>query len=138
MLSIEYSKAFDAGRDDLIDSFIDEVPTGYDDLLERTLCVINHHYPGSELDPDRIKRVNFGGYQGTLIFVIGGKGYQPWEHFIASVNYGSCSHCDAFQAADDSWDRWDDDGNERSPDRDDCAGYVRLCLHLLQSIKPIE
>ena len=137
MLSIEYSKAFDAGREDLIDSFVANRPSGYMDLLERTLSTIQHYYPDSDLDSDRIKCVNFGNYQGTLVFVIGGTGYQPYDHYFTTVSYGSCSHCDAFAAADECYDRYDDDGNERQPSRDDCVGYLRLCLHLLQSLKQL-
>jgi len=144
MLGIEYSKAFDAGREDLIDSMIEKRPTGYQDLLERTIRVVSEHFVGDDdwsdcnLDPDRIKCIDWGHYQGTLFFVIGCTGYQPDEFYTARVSYGSCSHCDAFQACDDGIDRWDDEGNERPLNRDDCAGYVRLCLHLFQSLRPAQ
>lgn len=50
------------------------------------------------LDPERIQNVDWGHYQGTLVFVIGEAGCQPENHFGVSVGYGSCSGCDTMAA----------------------------------------
>lgn len=50
------------------------------------------------LDPDRIQEIDWGDYQGTLLFVVGAEGYQPSDFYTFVVDYGSCSGCDLLQA----------------------------------------
>ena len=51
-------------------------------------------------DDTRITIVDNGDYQGTLLFIIPQKTYQPqeFEYLITYVNYGSCSGCDTLQS----------------------------------------
>ena len=37
---------------------------------------------------ERIHRIDDGDYQGTLVFVIGGKGYQLSTYWYVKVSYG--------------------------------------------------
>jgi len=130
MLPIEYSKAFYAGRAELLESYKSDSPTGYADLLRRTLDMVNakiddcDDFDGDKFDTDRIKSVSVGDYQGSLYFIIPADSYSEGA-FTACVSYGSCSHCDAFEAC------------EGCDDGPDYEGYVRLSLHLFQSLKPV-
>ena len=52
--------------------------------------------------------IDNGDYQGTMLYLIPFKTYQPaeYEYLMTYVWYGSCSGCDALQAAK----FWCDDG----------------------------
>lgn len=45
---------------------------------------------------DRITGIDDGDYQGTILWLIPRRTYQPseYEYLITFVNYGSCSGCD--------------------------------------------
>lgn len=105
-----------------------------DDYKEVVLNVIKHitsedEYGDYNLDPERIHEIDDGDYQGTLIYVIGAKGYQPSDYWAVSVNYGSCSGCDTLQ-------RIQDYSND-APDEDQVKDYMTLALHIVQGIKEI-
>jgi hypothetical protein len=81
------------------------------------------------IDPERIHSVDDGDYQGTLVFVIGAKGYQPYDYWYVQVSYGSCSGCDTLQAIEETWD-------EDAPlTGREVEGYYTLCLHVAQGLK---
>lgn len=41
--------------------------------------------------------INWGDYQGYMVWIIPNKGYQPSSFFVTKVGYGSCSGCDWLQ-----------------------------------------
>ena len=99
-----FVKRFDAARETLKAKYLAEPPSSYDDIV----------------------KVDHGDYQGMLLFVIGGSGYQPHSYWVTDVSYGSCSGCDTLQAIHDT------------TDRDEASGdYVTLALHLVQSMKQV-
>jgi hypothetical protein len=49
-------------------------------------------------DPERITQLDWGDYQGTLLYVVAACGYQPSTFYTAVVDYGSYSGCDTRQA----------------------------------------
>lgn len=51
------------------------------------------------MDKERITKIDHGDYQGTLVFVVGAEGYQPYDYWYVKVGYGSCSWCDALEGA---------------------------------------
>lgn len=98
----------------------------YSGLLARALEMIDTTpwYESGVYSPDyeKIKVVDFGDYQGTLVLVVGAQGYQPYRHWVTAVSYGSCSACDTIQEACD--------------DKDYESLYT-LALHMLQSLKEV-
>ena len=70
-------------------------------------------------DPNRITQINHGDYQGTLVYVIAGGGYQPHDHFATHVFYGSCSGCDTLESI-----------NMNSDPAEKGEGYYTLALHM--------
>lgn len=86
----------------------------------------NDDYSGSP-DSDRIHTIDDGDYQGTLLFVIAAKGYQPDVYWYVKVSYGSCSGCDTLENI-----RNYDDTPPTSEQVDD---YMTLALHIVQGIK---
>lgn len=79
-------------------------------------------------DPERIHMINDGDYQGTLVYVIGERGYQPSTYWYVKIAYGSCSGCDTLQKINDY-----SDGNV--PTDQQIADYMILALHIVQGIK---
>jgi len=99
----------------------------YEYLLHGTLEVM---FPDSEYDsPDfeRIHKIDDGNYQGTILFLIPAKGYQPSSYYMTWVGYGSCSGCDTIESIRDySSDHiTDEQANE----------YWTLCLHMVQKMR---
>lgn len=83
-------------------------------------------------DPERITVINHGHYQGTIVFVVAQRGYQPSTYWATSVGYGSCSLCDTLQSIMGLGD-WD---AEKFSD-EQIESFMTLCLHMLQGIKEI-
>ena len=53
-------------------------PENYNALVERVVKIVGDDSRRSESpDPARIHVIDDGDYQGTLLFIIGAKGYQP-------------------------------------------------------------
>lgn len=55
------------------------------------------------LDCDNLTEIDDGDYQGTLIYLIPFKTYQPseYEYLMTYVRYGSCSVCDTLLSITD-------------------------------------
>ena len=109
--------------------FIDELsrehPNDYRDLVRMVvehLPEVNGHRP----DPERIHEIDDGDYQGTLVYVIGERGYQPSTYWYVRIYYGSCSGCDTFQSI-----RGWKDGR---PNEEQVRDYLSLLLNITQGI----
>lgn len=85
-------------------------------------------YP-EEFDVANITVVDNGDYQGTILFIIPYKTYQPQEndYVVTSVGYGSCSGCDTLQGIMY-------DGNSKEQNVKD---LMSLALHFVQKTKTI-
>lgn len=73
--------------------------------------------------------IDNGDYQGTQIFIIHEKTYQPneCEHWVTHNDYGSCSGCDTLLGIT----QYDDD----LPNEDQVKGLMTLSLHIIQRLK---
>lgn len=96
----------------------------YEVLLTKALeLAVGDDPPWRGPDPTRIHKIDDGDYQGTLVFVIGATGYQPFDYWYTRVYYGSCSGCDALE---DAWGY----GEQR-----DYEGLWTIALHMLQGMR---
>lgn len=105
-------------------------PASYNELVRLVVKAINPEQEWDLPDHDRITEIDHGDYQGTLLYVIGGTGYQPYTYWYVKVAYGSCSACDTLQGikgCDDS-----------QPTDDQVSQYMTLALHIVQSMKVME
>lgn len=119
----------------LIDQLEKEHPADYAILVKQVITLITSNDDYFDPDPDRITAIDYGDYQGTILFVIACKGYQPSKFWAVFVNYGSCSGCDTLQAIKEDTDeyyQYDKPPNKRQIDQ-----YMTLALHIVQSIRPI-
>ncbi len=122
--------AFMAKEKELMAWFSKEHPKDYEAIVRRVIEAVTEDDDLSEFhvpDPERIHVINDGEYQGTLVFVIGAKGYQPSEYWAVRIYYGSCSGCDTLQGIGS----YDDD----PPTPEQAREYWTLALHIVQGIK---
>ena len=82
---------------------------------------------------DDITRIDYGDYQGTLIFVFHEETYQPgtWETYYTSVEYGSCSGCDTLLGIQSYGFM---SGNALEKAEIQIKDYMKLLLDLFQGI----
>ena len=107
-------------------------------LLRKTIEII---FPEDEergrldfgLDHGRITQIDNGDYQGTLVFVVPSRAYQPGatEHWYTSVGYGSCSGCDTLKDIVEC-------NYGKLPTKTEAEAYWTLCLHMIQKMKRME
>ena len=123
------TKRFQDNKHKLKAKYQEERPDDYEDIVRDVIELVAGDDAYDVPDPDRITRIDEGHYQGTLVFVIGEKGYQPHGYYYVRVWYGSCSGCDTFLAIRG----WGDEVTE-----DEVDGYMTLALHIAQRLKKMD
>lgn len=105
-------------------------PESYDALVTRVVRSMagaeEDDWRGESPDPDRITIIDHGDYQGTRLYIIAAKGYQPSTYWSIFVGYGSCSVCDTFAGIRDY--------SDEPPNADQVTAYWTLMLHMAQSM----
>lgn len=131
----ELINKYEDNKNLLRDKFSKKHPENYKDILKSLVEVItNDDYSPYALDPDRITEIDHGDYQGTLLYTIAEKGYQPSTFYATTVGYGSCSVCDTLQ--DLKYDQGNGDSDK--PNEKQIEGYMILALHMLQKMKRLS
>ncbi|MBP5474133.1 MAG: hypothetical protein J6X92_05190 [Bacteroidales bacterium] len=101
---------------------------GYKYLVE----LVTKYILGDEWDADGITEIDNGDYQGTLLYLIPRKKYQPLSHdyLMTCMGYGSCSGCDTLQGIQEYiWDAL--------PTEQQVSEFMLLCEDLVTNmIKP--
>jgi hypothetical protein len=105
-------------------------PEGYKEIVKLVITAISKDYDYDYPDPERIHVIDDGDYQGTLLFVIGGQGYQPNDYYFVKVYYGSCSGCDTLQGIHG----YSDD----PPTEVQVKDYMTLALHIFQNLTSMQ
>lgn len=85
-------------------------------------------------DDKNITVIDDGDYQGTKLFLIPTKNYQPgpYDYLMTYADYGSCSVCDTLEGIQS-------DHYGEKPTDEQVSDYMLLCLHLVQRmIKPYK
>lgn len=84
-------------------------------------------------DSSNITVIDDGDYRGTLIFLIPAKINQPsaTEYLVTYADYGTCSACDTLKEITDM------SSYNEMPSKEQVDGYMTLCLHLIQRMKPL-
>ena len=97
-------------------------------VLELIVNKDNNVY-GEEIDVDKLQEIDFGDYQGTLIYIFPTNIYQPsiYDTFYTSVHYGSCSGCDTLMGIFNYYDE--------KPSKEQVDELMTLCLHLVQNTR---
>jgi len=114
-----------------IASIEDQGEIEYEMLLKNTIRIMFEDGGDWSGMPDfkHITQIDYGEYQGTFVFIMGGRTYQPNvnEHWYTYVSYGSCSGCDTLESV-----RCYKGGR---PTTEQVTEYWTLCLHMIQRMK---
>lgn len=105
-------------------------PEDYDDLVKATFDCIYNTNEDEELGTNNITKIDDGDYQGTLLYVIPFKTYQPseYDYLMTYIGYGSCSVCDPLESI--VFDK-------KVPTEQDIKDLMGLCKDIVQNtIKP--
>lgn len=128
----EFIDKFQEIKPRLLEQFSNAEPDDYADIFKQTIKMMfensEYTYSIDRITPDfeRITVIDDGNYQGTLVFVVASKGYQPSDYWATSVDYGSCSGCDTFESYSDY-----DNPEQSAPE------MVTMALHMIESMKKI-
>lgn len=134
-----FVKAWDANKDKLKEYFQTHSMSEYDEyvkLVQLLFNIVINPYlekvnPTKQYDADidEITVIDNGEYQGTQLFVLHEKTYQPaaYEYVLTHQSYGSCSGCDTLQGIQVY--------SSDIPDEEQVNDHMTLCLHLLQRCK---
>jgi len=105
-------------------------PGAYLDLVSRLVTLVHDDNEYSSPDPARIHVIDDGDYQGTLLFIISGSGYQPSRFWSIKVSYGSCSGCDTFESIREY--------GSGPLSEQQVQDYWTLMLHMVQRMAEVE
>lgn len=125
--------AFMAAKPEICAELAKARPETYHELISRVVDVLSkvpEDWPNHSPDPERITEIDHGSYQGTLLYIIADKDYQPDYYWSIFVDYGSCSGCDTLEAIRN----YDD----TPPNEEQIGEYWTLMLHMVQSMKPLR
>ena len=123
-----FTKAWFANLHTMREKFTEKHPDDYKEVVRSVVEMLadaSDDY--DKLDPERIHEINDGDYQGTLVYVIGGSGYQPSRYWYVRVGYGSCSGCDTLQSISGY--------SDESPNDRQVSQYMTLALHIVQGLR---
>lgn len=134
----KWDKNKDRLRKDIESNLEEYNSNSYDYLVKKVVDLIFNDEDGAsweEFDSANITEIDNGDCQGTLLYMIPRKTYQPseYEYLMTYVGYGSCSGCDTLQAIQ-IWNIKDTSDEEKDKFTEDMIG---LCLDIVQNtIKP--
>ena len=126
----KFVNRFMAAENVLREKFVAKHPDAYIDIVKAVVDVIKGEGTYGEPDATRIHQIDDGDYQGTLVFVIAGGGYQPWEYWYVKVGYGSCSGCDTLEGIRSY--------SNNPPTKEQVDTYMTLALHIVQGFKSMQ
>lgn len=122
-------EAFMKAKPELRKGFVEQPPETYDDIVKRVVEAVGPFAcEYTEMDAENIHVVDDGDCQGTLVYLVPEKGYQPSTYWYVRVGYGSCSWCDTLLGIQD--------GGGAPEDRAD--DYMTLALHIVQGLREME
>jgi len=107
-------------------------PYRYKTIVEWVVQMLNPDDEYGLPDRERIVEIDQGDYQGTLVYLIPEKYYQPKEYWYVRVSYGSCSVCDTMEHIRELNTESD------TPTEEQVKQYMTLALHIVQRIKKMD
>lgn len=130
-------------KDEFIEKMLEQGETqSYENLLRTGLYLMRNAYEKEHgdaygfLDVDKIVQLDHGDYQGTLVFIMPEKTYQPNTYYLTKVGYGSCSGCDTLQAIEAYMD-YDYDTGKYTVTTRVAGDYYTLTLHMMERMKEV-
>lgn len=124
-----FIKRFYDNKDDIRAEIAKAHIRSYDELVRIVIENITDNDYVHNPDPSRIHCIDDGDYQGTLVFIIAAKGYQPNRYWATKVYYGSCSGCDALHGISNY--------SDQPPTEEQIKDYMSLALNVVQGLVEI-
>ena len=122
----EFVERWEARKDELRQQFAAGHPESYEAIVKEVVKLVAGD-DWRKPDAENIKALDFGDYQGNLVFVIPADGYQPSTFWYVVVGYGSCSGCDTLESIRSY--------SSDPPNAEQVNDYMTLALHIVQGIK---
>jgi hypothetical protein len=119
-----------ARRGEIEVKFLQKHPEDYKEIVSIVVEILQDESEYAP-DPTKIHVIDDGDYQGTLVFVIGSQGYQPYWYWYVIVDYGSCSGCDTLEGISRGYE-------DKSPNEEQIKEYMDLTLHIVQGLKEMR
>lgn len=127
----QFVSRWEEGKDSLKEIFAEKHPSNYKELVTEVIKIVTtDKYGDCAPDPELITEIDNGDYQGTLLYVIPEKGYQPSDYYYVKVGYGSCSGCDTLQSISNY--------SSEKPTKSQIKDYMTLALHIVQGLKEMK
>lgn len=126
-----FVEAWDKSSQKIRDRFSIKGPGDYQEIVKAVVEIASEGKEYDVPDPERIHVIDDGDYQGTQVFVVAEKGYQPSRYWYATNYYGSCSGCDTLEHINSL-------SYEEKPTKDQVDQWMALALHIVQRIKPMD
>jgi hypothetical protein len=124
----EFTKAWFENLPKMREKLGSKHPEGYIDIVRAVIEMLSD--AGTSLDPGRINEIDYCQHQGTLLYLICERGYQPSKYWSVKVGYGSCSTCDTLQSIFCG-------DVAKVPTEMQVSQYMTLALHVVQGIREI-
>ena len=127
---VQFIERFQEIKLELLEQFCQKEPESYEDIFKQTIKMMfpyNKDYDSESPDFERITVIDNGNYQGTLVFVVASQDYQPSDYWVSSIDYGSCSGCDTYQA----YSTYGENPEESA------QHMLTMALHMIESMKKI-
>ena len=128
----EFREHWEDGKSEIREKYEESHPSSYTEIVADVVTAIAKRVDYFPPNPEKIYQIDDGDYQGTLVFVIPEDRYQPRDYYYVRVAYGSCSGCDTLLSIRRSFH------DEEAPDEDQTDAYMRLALHVFQSLKKMD
>lgn len=128
-------KRWERGKENLRNWFKTHKQQEYDDYTKIVSALIKYCLNFGDYDvkfSEDFEVSDHEDYQGTQIFILHQEEYEPnlCNYYIFDNYYGSCSGCDTLLGISGYDCGLPDDGQ--------VAGYMQLCLHIVQRMKCLE
>jgi hypothetical protein len=125
---------WETNKDKIREYFVKQHPSNYFDIVKNVVYnITDSEGYDFKLDSENIHEIDDGDYQGTLLYIIPAKEYQPSNYWSVKVYYGSCSGCDTLQAIKGET-FWEED---KPPTENQIEQYMTLSLHIVQGLKEV-
>jgi hypothetical protein len=128
----EYVDHWEENKSDLREKYTEVHPGSYTEIVSDVVQLISEEVDRGGPDPEHIHVIDDGHYQGTQVYVIAEDTYQPSNYFYVRVAYGSCSGCDTLLNIRGGF------RDNEEPSNDQTDQYMRLALHIFQSLKRMD
>ena len=125
-----FIEAWEKGKGELEKEFSKNHPQDYKDIFKRVVELLENFSNRPKPNKNATYCIDDGDYQGTLLFIVGEKTYQPYRYWYVKIDYGSCSGCDTLR-------RIQEDNYRNPPTPQQVKDYMTLALHMVQNLKEI-